>query len=235
MKQRWHDVLFAHWSLPPVRLRGLVPPQMELDTFDGKAWVGLVAFRMSGIRLRGLPPVPRLSSFPELNLRTYVRVGDRAGVHFLSLDGDSRLGVTVARRWFRVPYYRAKASLDRQDDAIHYTCRRQHKGAPAVRFKGSYAPVGDIRRVEAGTLAHWLVERYCLFTLDARGRIIVGEIHHPPWEVREARLQARENTMGAGVGLELAATPEHVVFSPEQEAVFWPPRPVQSEGSATPC
>lgn len=223
MKQRWHEVLFAHWSFPPDALRRLVPPQLQLDTFDGKAWVGLVSFRMSGIRLRGLPSMPWLSHFPELNLRTYVKVGDRAGVHFLSLDGDSRLAVVLARRWFHVPYYRAKISLYRQGDTVHCTCRRRHRRAPQARFKGSYAPLGESGRVEPGTFEHWLVERYCLFAVDPRGRTVSGEIHHSPWEIQEARLQAGENTMGAAVGLELRR-PEHVVFSRMQEAVFWPPR-----------
>lgn len=231
MKQRWHEVLFAHWYFPPDALRRLVPPQLQFDTFDGKAWIGLVAFRMSGIRLRGLPPVPWLSRFPELNLRTYVKVGDRAGVYFLSLDGDSRLGVALARRWFHVPYYRAVISLYRQGDTVHYTSRRRHRRAPEARFSCSYAPLGESGWVEPGTFEHWLVERYCLFAVDPRGRIVSGEIHHSPWEIQAARVQVRENTMGAAVGLELGQ-PEHVVFSRMQEAVFWLPRPVKSQSAA---
>ena len=226
LKQNWHDVLFAHWSLSPDEIRPFVPPQLPLDTLNGRAWVGLVPFRMTGIRLRGMPALPWVSSFPEMNLRTYVRLGDRSGVHFLSLDGDSRLGVAVARRWFRVPYYRAKMRLYRQGETIHFWSRRQHKGAPSAVFKGSYAPTGDPFRPGPGTLEHWLVERYCLFSVDPRGRILLGEIHHPPWELRKARMQASENTVGAGVGLDLNRPPEHLAYSGDQQAVFWPPRPV---------
>lgn len=223
MKQRWHDVLFAHWPLAPETLRPLVPRQLELDTFDGCAWVGLVPFRMAGIRLRGMPPLPWLSAFPEVNLRTYVRVGDRSGVHFLSLDGDSRLGVAVARRWFHVPYYRARMSLSKQGDTIHYKSRRCHKRAPSAAFRASYAPIGDSAVPGTGTLEHWLVERYRLFAVDERGQVVRGEIQHPPWELTGARLQARENTMGAAVGLDLRAPPEHLVFSRRQEAGFRAP------------
>ena len=224
MKQRWHDLLFAHWSFAPETLRALVPPQLHLDTFDGRAWVGLVPFRMSGIRLRGLPALPWISAFPELNLRTYVKVGDRAGVHFLSLDGDSRLGVAVARRWFHAPYYRAKMSLQKQGDTVHYASRRRPCNAPSATFKGSYAPVGDEHQPQPGTLEHWLVERYCMFTVDPHGRTVSGEIHHPPWKLRTARLQVRENTLGAGFDLELRTQPEHVAFSDVQEAIFWRPQ-----------
>lgn len=224
MRQEWHDVLFAHWALAPESLRPLVPGQLELDTFDGRAWVGLVPFWMSGVRLRGTPALPWVSAFPELNLRTYVRVGDRSGVHFLSLDGDSRPAVAVARRWFHLPYYRAKMGFSRQDDTIHYKSRRSHRGAPAVAFRASYAPVGDSEVPANGSLERWLVERYRLFAVDSRGRVVRAEVQHPPWELSNARLQARENTMGAGFGLELRAPPDHLVFSRKQEALFEAPK-----------
>lgn len=224
MKQEWHDVLFAHWAIAQETLRPLVPPQLELDTFEGRAWVGLVPFRMSGIRLRGMPALPWVSAFPEVNLRTYVRVGDRAGVYFLSLDGDSRPAVAVARRWFHLPYYRAKMGFSKQDDTIHYKSRRHHRGAPSVAFRASYAPTGAQAVPAEGSLEQWLVERYRLFTVDPRGRVVRGEIEHPPWELSSARLQARENTMGAGVGLDLRAPPEHMVYSLRQEALFQAPK-----------
>src|SRR5690606_20213232 len=90
MAQRWQDLLFAHWPLPPAVLSALLPPALELDVYSGQGWLGVVPFRMSGVRLRLLPAVPWLSAFPELNVRTYVRLRDRGvekrGVYFFSLD-----------------------------------------------------------------------------------------------------------------------------------------------------
>ena len=110
----WHDLLFAHWSFPPEAIAGLLPktePALELDTFGGRAWLGIVPFRMSGIHVRGWPPVPGTTAFPELNVRTYVRVGDQAGVWFFSLDAASRLAVRVARRQFHLPYFDADMTV----------------------------------------------------------------------------------------------------------------------------
>src|ERR1044071_7838186 len=95
MTQTWHDLLFAHWPIDPRVLRASVPLPLALDIFDGRAWVGVV------------PPPPRLSSFPELNVRTYVTVGGRPGVYFFSLDATSPIAVWSAKRIFRLPYFRA--------------------------------------------------------------------------------------------------------------------------------
>ena len=100
----WHDLLFAHWPLGPQALRDLIPPDLEIDTYEGRAWLGIVPFRMSGVRVRGLPPLLGTGAFPELNVRTYVRIGERPGVWFFSLDAASPLGVRVARRVFGLPY-----------------------------------------------------------------------------------------------------------------------------------
>ena len=114
MAMRWHDLLFAHWPIPAERLRALVPPQLELDTFAGSAWLGIVPFRMSRVRLRGLPPLPGAAAFPELNVRTYVRHrGERPGVWFFSLDADQPLAVEGARRLFHLNYQWAEMSSTR--------------------------------------------------------------------------------------------------------------------------
>src|SRR5437867_5100192 len=104
---RWHDLLFLHWPVRPEIIRPLIPNGLELDTFDGAAWIGVVPFRMTGVRLRWLPPLPGISAFPELNVRTYVRVRDRPGVYFFSLDAGSRTAVAMARAWFHLPYFHA--------------------------------------------------------------------------------------------------------------------------------
>src|SRR5437870_3905422 len=104
MEQRWHDLLFAHWPVACDQLRNVVPAALEIDTYRGQAWIGVIAFRLSGIRLRGMPSVPGISAFPEVNLRTYVHLDGKPGVLFLSLHCPNRLAMAIARPWFRLPY-----------------------------------------------------------------------------------------------------------------------------------
>ena len=182
MSQRWREVLFLHWPVDASALRPLIPRALEVDTFEGTAWLGIVPFRMEGVRLRGLPPVPGAHAFPELNVRTYVRHEGRAGVWFFSLDAASVLAVAAARAWFGLPYFYARMSSERSGDEIRYRSQRRPGGA---RFDGRYRPVGASAPAREGTHEHWLVERYCLFA-QKRNRVFIGEIEHPPWPLQAA-------------------------------------------------
>ena len=113
MQQRWHDLLFAHWPIDAQSVRALIPPALELDTYDGQAWLGVIPFSMSGVHMRGMPPLPTTRAFAELNVRTYVKYGGRSGVWFFSLDAASTLAVIGARLGAHLPYYRASISVDR--------------------------------------------------------------------------------------------------------------------------
>jgi uncharacterized protein len=124
MKQTWHDLLFAHWPLPAAVMRPLVPVRLMLDTFDGQCWVGVVPFHMSGIRARGLPPLPGLSRFPELNVRTYVTHSGKPGVYFFSLDAANLPAVWAARTFYHLPYFHADMSSREIDGSIQYSSRR---------------------------------------------------------------------------------------------------------------
>src|SRR5215211_2454367 len=124
MTQTWHDLLFAHWPLPPDALRPAVPPELEIDTFDGVAWLGLVVFRLSDVRLRGFPEVPLVSHFPEINVRTYVTYGEKPGVYFLSLDADNRLAIALAKPWFRLAYHYSRITFRERPEGIHFRSRR---------------------------------------------------------------------------------------------------------------
>src|SRR4029079_10001655 len=130
MAQVWHDLLFMHWPMPVDRMHQRVPAPLELDTFEGRASLGIVPFRESGVRVRWTPPLPGLSAFPELNVRTYVRHGDRPGVLFFSLDAASALAVSAARTWFRLPYYRARMRCEPEGEGIRYSHDRTHTDAP---------------------------------------------------------------------------------------------------------
>jgi len=182
MFQKWRDVLFLHWPVDAPALRPLVPARLEIDTHAGQAWLGIVPFRMEGIRLRWLPPLPGTHAFPELNVRTYVTHRGEPGVWFFSLDAASAIAVAVARAWFGLPYYYARMSCRRDGDAVAYRAERRPEGA---RFYGRYRPDGPVRPAKEGSLEHWLVERYRLYA-EKRGRLLAGEVEHPPWPLQEA-------------------------------------------------
>ena len=224
--QRWHELLFAHWPLDPDRVRALVPAGLTLDTFEGEAWVGVVPFRMSGVRLRGAPALPGLSAFPELNVRTYVRHGEKRGVWFFSLDAASRLAVRAARAWFHLPYFDARMACVERSGEIHYRSLRTHRGAPAAELVGRYAPSAPVELARPGTLEHFLTERYCLFAAGPRGQLFRGDIHHLPWPLQRAQADFETNSMAQASGIPLPATAPTLHFARVLDVLIWTPRRV---------
>src|SRR5919106_2999587 len=182
LSMRWHELLFLHWPVRPDTLRPWIPAGLELDTFDGWSWIGVVPFRMSGVRVRY---VPLSLAFPELNVRTYVKGSTRPGVWFFSLDAASRSAVRAAR-WVGLPYYDARITVRLEEDTVHYGSARVHKGAAAADFDASYRPIGAIYHAARDTLDHWLTERYSLYAADGADRVVYGEIHHAPWPLQAA-------------------------------------------------
>ncbi len=225
MLQRWHDLCFAHWPLPPNSVRPLVPRSFELDLFEGAAWVGIIPFWMSGVRVRCLPSVPTASTFPELNVRTYVTCNGKPGVYFFSLDAASRLAVEAARRWFRLPYFHASMRREEHAGEIHYRSRR--KEPPNAELEMRYAPAGPVFDTRPGSLEHFLTARYALFNHGKRGETLTTEIHHQPWPLQVARASLATNTMAAASGIELPASPPLLHFSKVLEVLFWSPRLVR--------
>ena len=223
MVQSWHDLLFAHWPLDGAALRPLLPWQLQIDTFEGQAWLGVVPFRMTAVRLRGTPPVPWLSAFPELNVRTYVTCEGKAGVWFFSLDAGNALAVAIARAWFHLPYFRARMSCADREGWIQYESQRTHRGAPAASLKVQYRPVGKVFSSQSGTLEHFLTERYCLYTADERSQIIRAEIHHPPWPLQAAEAELKVNGMAEAAGVTLPARKPLLHFAKRQDVVVWWP------------
>jgi uncharacterized protein YqjF (DUF2071 family) len=225
MAQSWHDLLFAHWPVDAAVLRPLLPPQLQIDVFEGQAWLAVVPFRMTGVRLRGTPPLPWLSAFPELNVRTYVTSGGKPGVWFFSLDAANSLAVAIARAWFHLPYFRARMSCTEHEGWIHYESERTHRRAPFALLKGRYRPIGDLVSPHPGPLEHFLTERYCLYTTGARGQIIRAEIHHPPWPLQPAEAEFARNSMTESFGISLAPHPL-LHFARRQNVLVWPPRKI---------
>jgi hypothetical protein len=228
----WHDLLFAHWPVDPGELREQLPPGIEIDTFDGQAWIGVVPFHMSGIRPRGLPSLPWLSAFPELNLRTYVVADGKPGVWFLTLDATSRFTITVARRFFHLPYRHAWMTCrPTRDGWIDFRSERRDRKHPAAKFAARYRPLprDDIRwetERELEPLANWLTARFCLYSADDRGRIFRGEIDHAIWSLEPAEAIIEENTLAGALGIMLPEREPLLHFSRRIEAVAWAVEPV---------
>jgi uncharacterized protein len=223
MSQSWHDLLFAHWPIDAARVRPSIPAALELDTFDGQAWIGIVPFSMSGVRLRWTPALPGFSSFPELNVRTYVVAQSRPGVWFFSLDAQNRLAVAAARVWFHLPYFYARMTCDNYKGLVHYRCERRHRRAPAGMLEARYRPAGETFEAPQGTLEHFLTERYCLYAARER-RVYRGEIHHPPWQLQVAEAELMRNTMAEAAGFAIASSKPLLHFARRQDMVAWPPR-----------
>ena len=226
MAQRWHDLLFAHWPVPATDVRALIPAGLEIDTFDGVAWLGVVPFRMSNVRLRGMPALPWLSLFPELNVRTYVVHEGKPGVWFFSLDAGNFVAVVIARQWFHLPYFHASMHIAERDAWAHYRSTRTHRGAAPASLQAKYRPISPVQIARPRTLEYFLTERYCLYTADARGRLIRGEIHHGPWPLQIAEAEFAENTMAGAVGIALPAGQPLLHFAKRQDVVVWPPKKI---------
>ena len=226
MAQNWQDLLFAHWAIAPELIRKLVPAKLELDTFQDRAWIGVVPFTMSGVRLRGTPALPWLSTFPELNVRTYVTAGGKAGVWFFSLDAASVVAVELARRWFCLPYFRARMKSRARSEGIEYFSRRGDRRGGSEQLHAAYRGNGPRFEAVPGTLEYFLTERYCLYAQRRSGELLRGEIHHAPWRLQEARASFAVNTMTESLRIELSAKAEVLHFSKSQEMIAWEPQTV---------
>jgi uncharacterized protein YqjF (DUF2071 family) len=193
-------------------LRAIVPDAIPIDTFEGSAWVGVTPFKITGFRLRGMLSVPVISSFPEINARTYSTIDDKAGIWFFSLDTPNLFAVEAAKRFYRLPYHTSRATIDRRGDRISF--RNQRAGAT---FDATYGPDGPVSPPATGTLEHFLTERYCLYTVH-EGAVHRADVHHPPWPLQIAEADIRENTMPP-----VAVEGEPLVhYSERQDVVIWP-------------
>jgi uncharacterized protein len=218
MEQTWNDLLFAHWPVSPEILRPLVPSVLSLDNFEGQCWVAVTPFHMTGIRFRGLPPLPGLSRFPELNIRTYVSFRGKSGVYFFSLDAGSHAAVWAARATYRLPYFHARMSVEQHEgDWIGYHSRRNRD----AEFRAKYRPKAPVELRSPGTLANRLTERYCLYTVY-RKEVFRAEIHHQQWPLQDAEAEISENTMAIAAGIKLPEIPPLLHFAKKLQVLVRP-------------
>ena len=203
VSMRWRDGLFAHWPVDPDEVRPHVPEPLELDTRDGRAWISILPFVLARAGFRFSPSFARLT-FPELNLRTYVRFEGDPGLFFFSIDVDSDAVGSVVGRLSRLPVYRADMRVKSDGERVEFASTRARSGAAPASFEATYRPRGGPSHAESGSLAYWLVERRRFYAPE-NGGVLYGEIAHEPWPLRPAEVTIRENTLFEAKGL---PTPE---------------------------
>src|SRR3954453_23634566 len=203
MRQEWHDLLFAHWSVPVDLLRQKVPSPLELDLWHGDAYVGVVPFVIRNLRPRGIPSVPVLSHFPEINVRTYVTYKGIPGVFFFSLDAANLSAVLGARFMYALPYFHARFQIHRHEDKIQYASQRLQRPRPA-EFAATYGPTSDVHdwQPPAELLERFLSERYCLYAVSKR-HVYRTVVHHLPWPLQSAKAEIITNSMADPIQIPL--------------------------------
>ena len=222
MVQRWHQLLFAHWRCPVSDLRPLVPQPLAIETYDGEAWIAVIPFYMSGVRMRAVPPVPTAHRFEELNVRTYVTLDGRPGIWFFSLDAASSLAVLGARAGISLPYFRSSMRMSRRGDTVAYRSERWSIAGEPAAFSGSYRPTGSAYTPPPGTLDHFLTERYAFYSSDGK-RLWRGDIYHPRWNLQPAEAEIERNSMLAAAGVGQPGHPPLLHYAAFQEVRFWWP------------
>jgi uncharacterized protein YqjF (DUF2071 family) len=227
MKQRWNDLLFAHWPVPAAALAPLIPDCLQVDAFQGSAWLGVMPFWMDRIKLRGLPPIPGARGFPDLSLRTYVREERTGtpGVVCLSLDASNLLAAAVGRALFRLPYHWAEMHLEHRSEREFSFYSRRRFSAQPVLFKARYRGLGPTHRLaesRPGTLEYFLMERYCLYSSNRDGQPIRANLHHIPWPLEEAEAEIEQNDLPASLGIHLPDQKPILHYSRRLAVYVWP-------------
>lgn len=226
MKQVWRNLLFAHWPVQEDDLLPFIPSGLNLQLFEGRPWISVSPFLIDPLRLRGLPPIPLTRRLLELNVRTYTEYQGKPGILFFTLEASNPLAVGAARA-AHLPYHHAKMHASFDDSSVTYQSKRQLSGQEA-EFKALYGPASpSIFHAQPGSLTHWLTERYCLYTSDAKGQLYSADIHHLPWPLQEARIELQTNTLTPALGLKHASEPSVVTFTERLDVLIWPIRKIK--------
>ena len=227
MHQDWGKLLFMHWPIDAELLVPLLPAQLSVDTFEGKAWIGVVPFTMWGVRASFLPPIPGTSAFHELNVRTYVHFNGVPGVWFFSLDAANSLAVWGARQFYYLPYFNAEMSLAQQGSTIRYSSTRHDARGAAAELNATWTTGEPLAQARPGSVEFFLTERYCLYS-HHRDHLYHSRIFHQPWLLQSATLDAYQSTMIESLGIP-APEGEPLLHYAESIAVdIWPLKEVRT-------
>lgn len=227
LTQRWNDLLFAHWPIPVAKMAALLPDWLEVDTFQGSAWLGAVPFWLDRIKIRGVPSFVGARSFPDLNLRTYVRdqFTRSPGIYCFSFDASSLLATAAARAVYNLPYHWASMKLEqRSEREFAFYSRRRFAGQPVI-FNARYRGLGPSSRLaehRAGTIEHFVTERSCLFSTDRTGQPVRSNLHYVPWPLEEAEAEIERNDLAESIGLTLPRTEPVLHYSRRLAVYIWP-------------
>lgn len=214
--QRWERLTFVHWRYPPDAVQAILPAGLEVDVFDGSAWVGLVPFVMADVRLPRVGPFPWMSTFPETNIRTYVRGPEGCpGVWFASLDITRLAGVVIARTTYRVPYAWSWMRVEESPGGVHYRSRRRW---PGPRGAAVELDVQIGAQVELGDREAFLANRWRFFDADRRGGVITAPVAHGPWTLHHAEVVSLTEELTTAAGLPAPTSPPVCHFSPGVDA-----------------
>lgn len=224
MRPQWRNLLFLHWEFEPSVVQRLLPEGLELDLFEGRAYVGLVPFEMAEVRPHFVPNLGKFghfhSRFPELNVRTYVVRDGIPGVWFFSLDAASSLAVIAARLWFRLPYFKARMRVRQTKDGFDTWSKRLWPTPSEATCRVRWAPVGTEKQAEPNSLEEFLVERYVLYSKRGE-QLFRGRVFHEPYAIHEAHLQSLRESCLRVAGFERPAGAPHVLFSRGVDVEVW--------------
>ena len=239
MTQRWNDLLLAHWPIPAPAMEALLPDWLEPDTFQASAWLGAVPFWLDRIKIRGVPSIPGMRSFPDLNLRTYVRdrLTGTPGIYFFSVDANNLLAVAAARTLYHLPYHLAEMRLEQRSEREFTFYSRRRFRRDSVIFKVRYRGLGPSRRLaetHVGTLEYFVTERPCLFSTNRAGHPIRANLHHVPWPLEEAEAEIERNDLAASIGIALPDVEPVLHYSRRLAVYVWPAELVRPALAARP-
>lgn len=218
MTQKWNNTLFMHLPASKDLLLSHIPADLELDLYKDQARISILPFKITNMRFRKIPPIPFVHSFLELNVRTYVKRNGIPGIYFFSLDADS-LPAVLGARVASLPYYYASMKMKKEQET--FSVRTERKVEPKALFEGEYKPISASYYPAKSSLAHWLVERYSLWSYRADS-LFRGDIHHKPWEITEVQASISKQEMLPDLPDDLIIGEPLFHFSAAKRVLFWP-------------
>ena len=218
MKQTWKDVLFAHYPVSRKVLEKMVPSELKVDTFYQTGWVSIVPYLTSSMHLRGVPPVPGMSTYPGFNIRTYVTMNGKPGVYFFRLTAANHLAAFSAKAFFQLPYLQMDMKLKQEKDLIVFESEKKS----GLDLQCNYQSLSEASPTNRGSLEEWLLERYCLYNVSKKGVPLRADILHEPWLIEKAEAEFQQNTLLSSIGIVPQNEKPILHYAKKRIVRFWP-------------